>query len=244
MPVHLYGQCADMDPILALARERNIPVIEDAAQTIGATYPSRDGVRKAGSMGLAGCLSFFPSKNLGCLGDGGMVVCQDGDFAEKLRLLRNHGGRQRYYHDIVGGNFRLDALQAAVLLVKLPHLQTWHAARRENARYYDQKLAGSSAEPPIAAYGREHHIYNQYVIRVARDRDGLKRHLEAAEIGCEVYYPVPFHMQNCFQHLGYRKGDFPHSERAAEQVLALPVYPEMTDEMQAYVVESIRAFAA
>lgn len=242
VPVHLYGQCADMDPISALAQERGIPVVEDAAQAIGASYPSTLGERRAGSMSPLGCFSFFPSKNLGGIGDGGMVVTSDDELAEKLRCLRNHGGKPKYYHAMIGGNFRLDPIQAAVLLVKLPHLDSWHRMRQQNAAYYDEHLDVEGLINPALAYGRERHIYNQYVISVPHRRDELRVHLKEAGIGHEVYYPVPFHLQECFAHLGYRRGDFPESEHAAEHTIALPVYPELTSEMQDYVVETIRAF--
>jgi dTDP-4-amino-4,6-dideoxygalactose transaminase len=244
MPVHLYGQCADMDAINAIACQHNVPVIEDAAQAIGAAYPSKQGLKRAGSMGLAGCFSFFPSKNLGAIGDGGLVVTNDEQFADKLRKLRNHGETSRYHHQYVGGNFRLDPLQAAVLLVKLPHLEAWHSGRRANAAYYDRHLSIAGLKKPVAVYGREHHIYNQYIISVPRDRDGLKRFLDEQQIGNAIYYPVPFHRQECFAALGYRAGDFPHSEYAAEHTLALPVYPELTDEMKDCVIARIREFYA
>ncbi len=242
IPVHLYGQCADMDPISALAQVRGIPVIEDAAQAIGASYPSARGERRAGTMSLLGCFSFFPSKNLGGVGDGGLVVTSDGELAEKLRCLRNHGGRPKYYHAMIGGNFRLDPLQAAVLLVKLPHLDSWHRMRQANAAYYDQHLEVEGLVKPAVAWGRERHIYNQYVISVPDRRDELRAHLNTAGVGHEVYYPVPFHLQECFQYLDYRRGDFPESEHAAEHTVALPIYPELTREMQDYVIETIRAF--
>jgi dTDP-4-amino-4,6-dideoxygalactose transaminase len=242
IPVHLYGQCADMDPILAVANEYDVPVIEDGAQAIGASYPGEDGVRKAGAMGLMGCYSFFPSKNLGCLGDGGMVVTDDDGLAAKLRQLRNHGMEPKYYHPLVGGNFRLDALQAAVLRVKLKHLDTWHEMRRENGAFYDANLTHGGIGKPALAWGREHHIYNQYIVRIAEDRDGAKAHLLAHDIGCDIYYPVPFHVQECFQYLGYPKGSFPHAEKAAAETLALPIYSELTDEMQAYVVKTLESF--
>ncbi len=242
VPVHLYGQCADMDPILALARERGVPVVEDAAQAIGARYPSAHGERRAGSLGELGCFSFFPSKNLGGIGDGGLVVTSDGELAEKLRCLRNHGGKPKYYHALIGGNFRLDPIQAAVLLVKLPHLESWHQRRQENAAYYDQHLDVGGIVNPVIAYGRERHIYNQYVLSVSSRRDELRVHLKAAGVGNEVYYPVPFHLQKCFAYLGYKRGDFPRSEHAAEHTIALPIYPELTRDMQDYVIETIRAF--
>lgn len=243
LPVHLFGQCADMEPILEIARRHGIPVIEDAAQAIGARYPSSSGERRAGSMGLMGCFSFFPSKNLGAIGDGGMVVTNDDALADKLVRLRNHGAQPKYYHALIGGNFRLDPIQAAVLRVKLRHLERWHAARREHAAHYDRLLAGSAIVTPHVAYTREQHIYNQYVIRVARGRDELKANLARHDIGTEIYYPVPFHEQQCFAYLGCKRGDFPHSEAAARESLALPIYPELTPEMQEYVAAAILGWA-
>ncbi len=265
LPVHLYGLCADMDAILAIARRHKLPVIEDAAQAIGSRYHGKT----AGSLGDAGCFSFFPSKNLGAFGDGGLVTSNDDDLAARIRLLRTHGaspepsqGAQtpsdsagggapaplkvnpKYLHRVVGGNFRLDALQAAVLRVKAPHLAAWTEARRRNAARYVELfhalgldgIVGLPTEP--SGY---HHIYNQFVIRVP-DRDGLRRHLDAAGIGTEVYYPVPFHQQECFADLGYKPGAFPHAEAAARDTLALPIYGELTVEQQEYVVETIETF--
>ena len=243
IPVHLYGQCADMDPILALAARYDIPVIEDAAQAIGATYPGAGGVKKAGSMGLMGCYSFFPSKNLGCMGDGGMVVTDDAALADKLRRLRNHGMEPKYVHDLIGGNFRLDAIQAAVLRVKLKHLETWHQMRRDNAAYYDVHFTHPAIGLPIVAYGREHHIYNQYILRLPGKRDAAKAHLTQHNIGCDIYYPIPFHQQACFHYLGYGRGAFPHAELAAAETLAIPIYPELSEAMQAFVVETLAGFA-
>ncbi len=242
IPVHLYGQCADMDAILNLAQEYDIPVIEDAAQAIGAKYPAKSGIKKAGSMGLLGCFSFFPSKNLGAIGDGGMVVTNSEEFAAKIRLLRNHGEGEKYIHIVVGGNFRLDAIQAAALLVKLPHLERWHRMRRKNAAFYDENIDVEGARKPLAKYGRDFHIYNQYVLFVPERRDELLAFLQNAGIGCRVYYPVPFHLQRCFSELGYRRGDFPVSESAAEHTIALPIYPEMTKEMLGYVAEKVNEF--
>ncbi|MGC9363892.1 MAG: DegT/DnrJ/EryC1/StrS family aminotransferase [Fidelibacterota bacterium] len=242
IPVHLYGQCADMDPIMALAAEHKIPVIEDAAQAIGARYPSESGLKKAGSMGLMGCFSFFPSKNLGGIGDGGMVTTNDGELAEKLIKLRNHGSHPKYYHALIGGNFRLDPIQAAALLVKLKYLDQWHTARQHNAAYYDEHLNQPGMQTPMIAYRREYHIYNQYILSVPHKRDELRKYLNENEIGHEVYYPVPFHLQECFRYLGYERGAFPHSEYAAEHTIALPIYPELSEEQQAYVVEKIRKF--
>lgn len=242
VPVHLYGQCADMDSILEIASEFNIPVIEDAAQAIGSQYPAKSGVKKAGTMGRMGCFSFFPSKNLGCMGDGGMVVTDDSALYEKLFKLRNHGASPKYYHALIGGNFRLDPIQAAILSVKLPHLNAWHAGRQKNAAYYDAHLNTKGIVKPEIKYKREYHIYNQYVIAVSEKRDELRAFLKEKQIGNEVYYPVPFHQQECFQYLGYNKGDFPNSEWAATHTLALPIYPELTDEMKDFVIQSIEAF--
>jgi len=236
MPVHLFGQMADMYPIMALAGRHKLAVIEDAAQSVTSVYKGR----KAGSFGTAGCFSFFPSKNLGAAGDGGMVVTNNEDLYEQLMIVRNHGANPKYYHSFVGGNFRLDAIQAAVLLVKLPHLKRWSQARRENAAYYDQKFAQTPVGTPYVSEDCES-IYNQYVIRVPR-RDELFHHLRQKNIGCEIYYPVPLHLQKCFEHLGSREGDFPESESAAKEVLALPIYPELTDEMKDYVAETIISF--
>ena len=239
MPVHLYGQVADMDEILAIAAKHELFVIEDAAQAIGAEYKGR----KAGSIGAAGCFSFFPSKNLGGLGDGGMVVTQDQDLAARMAQCRNHGMEPRYFHHWVGGNFRLDTLQAAGLLVKLPHLGAWSAKRRANAQRYNELLAGVAevVTPTVRDYNVS--IYNQYCIRVPR-RDELQQHLKAADIGTAIYYPLGLHQQECFTTLGYDKGDFPASEAAAAESLALPIYPELTDEQISYVAGNIKEFFA
>jgi dTDP-4-amino-4,6-dideoxygalactose transaminase len=235
IPVHLYGQCAEMDPILEQAQRRGIAVIEDAAQAIGATYKGR----QAGAMGTAGCFSFFPSKNLGAFGDGGLLTTDDATLAREVRLLRNHGAEPKYLHKRIGGNFRLDALQAAVLRVKRPHLGAWSEARRRNADRYDRLFAEGDAAVglPVRAPER-HHIFNQYVVRVA-DRDRVRAGLDARGIGNEVYYPVPFHLQECFAPLGYRQGDFPVAEAAAGEVLALPIYAELTEAQQAEVVAAL-----
>ena len=245
IPVHLYGQCADMDEILQIAGEMEAAVIEDAAQAIGAAYRQSDGVVKsAGSMGHVGCFSFFPSKNLGGLGDGGMVVTSDDDLAARIDKLRNHGGFPKYYHELIGGNFRLDALQAAAISVKLSHLDSWHRARQRNASVYDDLLSDvADITTPSVSQSREYHIYNQYVIRGPR-RDALRQHLADNGIGTEIYYPVPFHLQACFEGLGYQPGDFPYAEAAANESLALPIYPELTEEMQAYVADQVRGFYA
>ena len=237
IPVHLYGQCADMDAILTIAARAGVAVIEDAAQAIGATYQGR----QAGSMGTAGCFSFFPSKNLGAFGDGGLLTTADGRFAREIRLLRNHGAEPKYFHKRIGGNFRLDALQAAVLRVKLPHLAAWSDARRRNADRYDRLFSQSAAADrivlPARAPGREH-IFNQYTIRVPH-RDQVRASLDAAGIGTEIYYPVPFHLQECFASLGHRCGDFPVAERVAAETLALPIYGELTQSQQEQVVSTI-----
>jgi len=259
IPVHLYGQCAEMSPIMELAERYGLPVIEDAAQAIGAEYPmaTEDTVwpKRAGSMGLAGCFSFFPSKNLGGIGDGGMVITQDKDFADRLVLMRNHGAHPKYYHQLVGGNFRLDPIQAAALRVKLPYLEQWHAKRAENASHYNQLLAATGLLDsgqvvlPKMVYSdicgdnnlrANIHIYNQYVLRVER-RDALRDWLNKNDIGCEIYYPVPLHKQGC---LGSRVSSIrcPEAEKAADCTIALPIYPELTNEMQAYVIEKIVQF--
>ena len=238
MPVHLYGQCADMDAFVALGREYGLPVIEDAAQAIGAEYTQE---RRAGGIGEIGCLSFFPTKNLGAFGDAGMCVTNDDALAAKLRMLRVHGMEPKYYHALVGGNFRIDELQAAVLLVKFRHLESWHAGRQRNAAYYDEALRATAGVVTPAACPGQRHIYNQYVIRVP-DRDRLRAYLAENGIGTEVYYPVPLHMQQCFAYLGYRPEDCPESARAARETLALPIYPELSEAQLAHVTESISAF--
>lgn len=239
IPVHLYGRMADLDPILEVAAEKNIPVIEDAAQAIGSFDEAG---RKAGSVGDYGCFSFFPSKNLGAFGDGGCVTTRDADIAERLRMLRVHGSKPKYYHSIVGGNFRLDALQAAVLRVKLKYLDGWTAARRRNADTYRDLFRDAGLDGlvtlPADVPG---HIYNQFVIR-AQDRDSLRAHLKEHGIGTEVYYPLPLHMQDCFASWGYSEGDFPEAERAAKETLALPIYPELEPDAVSYVVETIASF--
>jgi len=240
MPVHLYGQCADMDPILAIAREHGLPIIEDAAQAIGARYKER----KAGSMGEFGCFSFFPSKNLGGFGDGGMVTTDNETLAEKVGILRVHGSKPKYYHKVIGVNSRLDALQAVALLVKIKYLDQWTAKRRKNADYYRERFQKNSLEEfvglPKVAEGN-FHIYNQFVIRVNK-RDELQKFLTQAGIGTEIYYPIPLHLQECFHYLGYKEGAFPESEKAARETLALPIYPELTITQQDYIVEKIKEF--
>ena len=239
IPVHLFGQSAELAPILEAATRSNIAVIEDAAQAIGSTYHDRP----VGGWGEIGCFSFFPSKNLGGFGDGGLVSCTDDVLARKMKLIRNHGMEPKYFHHLVGANFRLDALQAAVLRVKLPHLPSWSDGRRRNAARYRELFAAASLEQvvlPVEAPKRNH-IYNQFVIRVP-ERDRLRAHLDAAGIGTEVYYPVPFHLQQCFADLGYAAGAFPVAEAAARESLALPIYPELTEAQQAAVVNAIRNF--
>ena len=228
-----------MDPILEIARDRSLYVIEDAAQAIGAEYHGR----RAGSLGHIGCLSFFPSKNLGAYGDAGMIVTNDAQLAERLYLLRAHGAKPKYYHRLVGGNFRLDALQAAILRAKFKHLDEWTAARQRNAENYRRLFAAAGLAdlrlPLDAGYGR--HIYNQFVINLEA-RDALIAHLKERQIGCEVYYPLPLHLQDCFADLGYRRGDFPASEAAALHILAIPVYPELSAAQQEIVVDVIGEF--
>jgi len=236
MPVHLFGQMADMPKFMEIAEEYHLQVVEDAAQAIGAEEP--DG-RRAGSIGDIGCFSFFPSKNLGGFGDGGMCVTQDEKLAERLATLRVHGGKPKYYHALIGGNFRLDAIQAAVLQVKLRHLDDWTAGRQANAARYDDLLAPAAEKigRPVVREGARS-IFNQYTIRID-DRNGLLDHLKANGIGAEIYYPVPLHLQECFRYLGYQEGDCPESEAAANEVLSIPIYPELTVEQQGYVVEHI-----
>ena len=237
IPVHLYGCSAEMTPILELAAKAGVAVIEDAAQAIGSRYHGRP----VGGLGTIGCFSFFPSKNLGAFGDGGFVTTNDAALAHRLRLVRNHGAEPKYFHKLVGANFRLDAIQAAVLRVKLPYLAAWTEARRRNAARYRELFA------PLVVKGQVvlpvepdgfYHIYNQFVIRLA-ERDRVKAALDARRVGTEIYYPVPFHLQECFAHLGHSKGDFPAAEDAADHTLALPIYGELTEAQQRYVVESI-----
>lgn len=252
IPVHLFGLCCDMDAINALAELYQLQVIEDAAQAIGAEYPAADGrTHRAGTMSLAGSLSFYPSKNLGAAGDAGAVLCNDGALAERLRIYRQHGMEPRYYHHLVGGNFRLDAIQAAILKVKLPHLDDWSAARRRVADFYREQFEAcgltSKVTLPAEPYrGRgltNHHIYHQYVIR-APERDALQKHLAARGIGTAIYYPLGLHEQECFAGLGYHAGDLPETERAARESLALPIYPELRPEMQSAVVAAMADFFA
>jgi dTDP-4-amino-4,6-dideoxygalactose transaminase len=245
VPVHLYGCCADMEAFVALGKKYGIPVLEDAAQALGARHP----LGGAGAIGEAGWYSFYPTKNLGAFGDAGMVVCKDAALAAKLRAFRNHGMEVRYYHKWIGGNFRIDALQSAVLSVKLPHLDDWSAGRRAHAAAYravftERNLPVTLPLEPWAPSGvPNHHIYNQFILRVP-ERDRLRQHLTAAGIGSEIYYPLSLHQQECFRDLGYREGDFPESERAARETIALPIYPELAQEQQDYVIEKLAEFFA
>jgi dTDP-4-amino-4,6-dideoxygalactose transaminase len=243
IPVHLYGQCADMLPILDVCRQHNLIVIEDAAQAIGAEYGGLgNGQRsKAGSMGHFGCFSFFPSKNLGGFGDGGMVIATDELLAQRVRQLRTHGGKDKYRHDLIGLNGRLDALQAAVLRVKFKYLEGWSERRRQHAAYYDQGFASVKQVQTPHTEHENGHIYNQYVIRVPK-RDALQAYLHEHGIGTAIYYPIPLHLQTCFAYLNYHPGDCPAAERAANETLALPVYPELRQEQQEDVIETIREF--
>lgn len=246
IPVHLYGQCAEMEPIGSIAKKYNLVVIEDAAQAIGAEYEFSDGqVRRAGSMGDYGCFSFFPSKNLGAFGDGGMVTTNEESVYERLKSLRVHGAKPKYYHKIIGGNFRLDALQAAILRVKLKYLDKWTEGRQKNAQLYrtyfcEAGLEGKYIELPVEKERR--HIYNQFVIKVKDHRDELREYLKEQGIGTEVYYPVPLHMQECFRYLGYKQNDFPVSVEASQKTLALPIFPELTSEEIEYIVNNIKRF--
>ncbi len=237
IPVHLFGQCAEMEAISKIAREKNLAVIEDAAQAIGS---SREGV-KVGNFGDCACLSFFPSKNLGGLGDGGMILTNDDVLAKRLREIRNHGMEPKYYHKHVGGNFRLDAIQAAGLIAKLPSLDTWGEMRRKNAEFYNAELSKISDIKLPFIDPKNHSIYNQYVISV-EERDALLNFLRTKEVGCEIYYPLALHQQECFAELGYKQGDFPNAEFAAAHTLALPIFPELTREQQEYVVACINEF--
>jgi dTDP-4-amino-4,6-dideoxygalactose transaminase len=247
IPVHLFGQCADMDPILRIANSNHLFVIEDAAQALGSDYrpdPKTRG-RKAGQMGDFGCFSFFPTKNLGAFGDAGMIVTRDPALAERTRLLRVHGSHPKYFHKLIGINSRLDTLQAAILLVKLQFLDQWTQERQKKAKQYERNLSHLAAtltgfQLPITQY-ENRHIYNQYMI-LAPERDRLRHFLQEKGIGTEIYYPVPLHLQECYAFLNHRRGDFPASEKASEEILALPIFPELTDDQQTYVAEQIKAF--
>jgi len=247
IPVHLYGQCADMDPILKIARKYDLAVVEDAAQSIGAQYKGC----RAGTMGDLGIFSFFPSKNLGGVGDGGMVVTNDQSLYEKLKILRVHGSKPKYFHKTVGGNFRLDAIQAAVLLVKLNHLDSWSEKRRQNANFYDKNFKSSGLfekadiKTPVPVYkdldDKNYHIYNQYTLCVP-SRDKLRQFLKENDIGAEIYYPLPLHLQECFVDLGYKQGDLPEAEKASHKVISIPIYPELTTSQQEYIIQKILEF--
>jgi dTDP-4-amino-4,6-dideoxygalactose transaminase len=248
IPVHLFGQCADMKAILEVAQRFGIAIVEDAAQAIGAEYQLNGEAQRAGSMGNVGCMSFFPSKNLGGIGDGGMVTTNDADLYHQLRIKRVHGAEPKYYHKVIGGNFRMDPIQACVLKIKLQRLEVWHEQRRQNATQYNQLFAEAQLEEvvsPAAVYQDagllNHHIYNQYTVRV-QSRQDLRKFLLERGVATEIYYPVPFHRQECFAELGYRAGSLPESDRASQEVLALPIYPGLTSDMQEYVVESLAEF--
>lgn len=240
IPVHLYGQITHMDEIMEVSKKHNLIVIEDAAQAIGSEYKGK----RAGTIGHFGCFSFFPSKNLGCMGDGGMVVTNDSDYAEKLRVLRLHGSKPKYYHKIVGLNSRLDSIQAAILRVKLKYLDSWTEARQVNANWYTNEIKkldlGDKLKTPYV-FNEGRHIYNQYTLRCER-RDELKQYLIDNGVGCEIYYPVPLHIQECFSDLGYKNGDLPISEKAANEALSIPIYPELTNEQKQHVVDTINKF--
>ena len=233
MPVHLFGQCADMKPLLELAADSELTIIEDAAQAIGATYQGR----KAGSIGTVGCFSFYPSKNLGAYGDGGMVVTDDASIADRIRLLRVHGAKPKYFHKVIGINSRLDTLQAAILLVKLGYLDSWSEKRRRNAAVYDGLFRNTEVVIPGVLRGNVS-IYNQYVVRVPK-REAVREFLKKRGIGTDVYYPLPLHLQECFKELGYERGQLPHAESASLETLAIPIYPELTPEQQEYVASAI-----
>jgi dTDP-4-amino-4,6-dideoxygalactose transaminase len=249
VPVHLFGLCCEMDAINEIAQRHRLTVIEDAAQAIGAEYPGKNGVRQAGAMSAAGSLSFYPSKNLGAAGDAGAIVCDDDELAERFRIFRQHGMEPRYFHHVIGGNFRIDALQAAILRVKLPYLSEWSAARRAVGDIYRAKferagLTNTITLPPEPYRERgltNHHIYHQYVIRTPQ-RDAVQKHLAGRRIGSAIYYPLGLHEQKCFKPLGYHAGDLPETEKAAQETLALPIYPDLTREMQQEVVATIAEF--
>ena len=248
IPVHLFGQCADMQAILGVAQQFGIAVVEDAAQAIGAEYRLNGEARRAGAMSDVGCMSFFPSKNLGGVGDGGMVTTNDTELHHQLHIKRVHGAEPKYYHKVIGGNFRMDPIQACVLRIKLQRLEAWHEQRRQNAAQYNQLLGETQLEEvvcPAAVYQDDnllnHHIYNQYTVRMQR-REDLRKFLQERGVATEIYYPVPFHRQECFADLFYQPGSLPESDRAAREVLALPIYPGLTTEMQEYVVENLVEF--
>jgi dTDP-4-amino-4,6-dideoxygalactose transaminase len=237
IPVHLYGQIADMDEITSVAKRHGIPIIEDAAQAIGSTYKGK----KAGSFGLTGCFSFYPTKNLGGYGDGGFITTDDDNIADLLRRLRIHGARPKYFHSLVGINSRLDSMQAATLLVKLKHLPEWHEARRARAENYDKLLSDIDGVKTPFVHEYNYHIYHQYTI-LAERRDDLREYLKSREIGCEIYYPLPMHLQECYRELGYKKGDMPAAEKASDMALSIPIFPELTADEQDYIAGSIAEF--
>ena len=247
VPIHLFGACCDMDGIGAVAAEYGVEILEDAAQILGAKYPSKSGTKTAGIIAPTSYVSFYPSKNLGAAGDAGVALCLDAEMAEKLKRIRNHGMEQRYYHKVVGGNFRIDAIQAAVLRAKLPFLDGWNATRRANAATYREAFTSAGlldrvtlpAEPFASSGLRDHHIFHQYVIRVP-NRDAVMARLTEQKIGCAIYYPVPLHLQECFAYLGHNAGDFPVSEQAAKESLALPIFPGLTQDEIAEVVRGIK----
>jgi dTDP-4-amino-4,6-dideoxygalactose transaminase len=249
VPVHLFGLCCDMEAIHQISEQYQLDVIEDAAQAIGAEYPFGEKTAKAGAMGEAGFFSFYPSKNLGAAGDAGMIICRDDQLASDLRIFREHGMEPRYLHHVIGGNFRLDEIQAAILAVKLPHLESWSAARRDAADFYRAEFSGAGlankfalpAEPYRDRGLTNHHTYHQYVIRTPK-RDALREHLAKREVETAIYYPVGLHEQKCFSYLGYKKGDFPETERAAHETLALPIYPEISRDAQRHVVSALAEF--
>jgi len=233
VPVHIFGQCVEMDKINEIAKKHDLVVIEDAAQAIGSEYKGK----RAGSLGDVGCFSFFPSKNLGACGDGGLVTTNNDELAEKIRILRQHGSNPKYYHKIIGGNFRIDTIQAAVLLEKFPYLEEWHKGRQKNAEYYNEHLKDLVVTPFVESYNKM--IYNQYTIGTPK-RDELQDKLNEANIGNAIYYPVPLHLQECFAYLGYREGDLPESEKAAKEVVSIPIYPELNIEQKDYVIQVIK----
>ncbi len=237
MPVHLFGQAADLDPIMQLGRKHGITVIEDAAQAISAEYKQR----KVGPLADIGCFSFYPTKNMGCAGDGGLIVTNSDQYAETLRALKSHGAQVKYYHDVVGFNSRLDTIHAAILLTKLPHLDRWSAARRKNAEYYNERFAGASLTRPTQMQ-YAYHIFNQYSILVEK-RDELQTHLKNNNIGTEIYYPLPLHLQVCFKELGYKEGDLPVAEKSAKQILSLPIYPQLSEAEREYVADTVLEFS-
>ncbi len=251
IPVHLFGQCAEMGPLMELAEKYNLFVIEDAAQAIGSEYPTPEGIKRACTIGDLNILSFFPSKNLSCFGDGGMILTDEEKLAKNLKMLRVHGSRDKYYYETVGGNFRLDALQAGILRIKLRHLDGWLEGRKEKASYYDKRFEESGLVekgwifPPKALYKnkglKNYHTYHQYVIR-AKKRDDLQKFLKEKGIPTAIYYPLPLHLQKCFAYLGYKEGDFPEAEKACKEVLAVPIYPELTTQHQDFIVSSISRF--